>query len=185
MIHNLPNYQEPTNSYHHCSYPKCTELVQGNNHYCDKHWQLRQQEYSAIKHDANNKPSSRAKRLYSQKQYNQTKRDEDANDFYHSKQWQRVRYYILQRDIYTCQICGNNYQPNHLTADHILPRKYCGDLDHQLNPENLWTLCSRCNSAKQYLERQIENKYGAKSKDEFTKITKTEWEKRVLRIERD
>lgn len=182
MIHNLPNGNQPTNKYHHCSYSLCNAKINTDNQFCTKHWQVISQQYKGIKDKNDNRPSNRARRLTNQKKYNNTKRDKEANQFYHSQSWQRVRHYVLQRDIYTCQICGNNYQVNRLTVDHILPRKYCEDINQQLDPNNLWTLCTRCNGVKQYLEKQIENKYDNKAKAQFSQIGKQDWQERVKRI---
>lgn len=182
MIHNLTNNSKPTNIYHHCSYPKCNAKINNDNHFCEKHWQTISKQYKDIKNKTKKRPSNRARQLTQQKYYNETKRDKEANQFYHSLQWQRVRDYVLQRDLYACQVCGNNYQVNRLTADHILPRKYSGDITQQLDPTNLWTLCDRCNGIKQYLEKQLENKYGSQAGQEFKKINREEWIKRIKRI---
>lgn len=182
MIHNLIDTNKPTNIYHHCSYPKCNAKINNNNHFCVKHWAVISKEYKAIKETTNNRPSNRARQLQQQKDYNDNKRDKEANSFYHSPQWQRARNYVLQRDLYACQVCGNNYQANRLTADHITPRKYCGDTTQQLDPTNIWTLCNRCNGIKQYLEKQLENKYKDKAGQQFKKINRDEWIKRIKRI---
>lgn len=54
---------------------------------------------------------------------------------------QALRREILERDAYRCQVCGDWHQ---LVIDHIRPRSKGG----LTVPENLQTLCNRCNSKK-------------------------------------
>lgn len=54
--------------------------------------------------------------------------------------WRKIRARILERDGYTCQLCGQEA----LTVDHIVPRRLGG----QDNDDNLQALCSRCNTRK-------------------------------------
>ena len=59
----------------------------------------------------------------------------------------KLRHYILERDNYTCKLCGNStkFEPNLLLEiDHIIPISKGGMTE--LN--NLQTLCWRCNRAK-------------------------------------
>ena len=53
-------------------------------------------------------------------------------------QWRKIRKRILERDLYTCQICGIE-EATHV--DHILPRSK-GGLDYD---ENLRATCQTCN----------------------------------------
>jgi 5-methylcytosine-specific restriction endonuclease McrA len=59
-----------------------------------------------------------------------------------SRKWRALRKSILARDSYTCGYCGQEAT----TVDHILPiRKHP---DQAMNPENLMSACSKCNSSK-------------------------------------
>lgn len=59
-----------------------------------------------------------------------------------SRQWRALRLRILARDGHTCAYCGEAAN----TVDHILPvRKHP---DQAMNPENLVSACTKCNSAK-------------------------------------
>lgn len=52
-----------------------------------------------------------------------------------------IRWGVWERDNFTCQQCGSR---KYLSVDHIKPESRGGTLD----PENLQTLCSKCNSSK-------------------------------------
>lgn len=59
----------------------------------------------------------------------------------------KLRHYILERDNYTCKLCGNSttFEPNLLLEiDHIIPISKGG----MTELDNLQTLCWRCNRAK-------------------------------------
>ena len=56
-----------------------------------------------------------------------------------------MRYEILKRDNYRCQICGSTAQDGvKLHIDHIIPVSKGG----KTVPENLRVLCDRCNLGK-------------------------------------
>ena len=57
-----------------------------------------------------------------------------------TSQWRKIRQRILQRDGYTCQMCGGEGN----SVDHIVPRLAGGSDDDW----NLQTLCGSCNSSK-------------------------------------
>ena len=67
---------------------------------------------------------------------------EFARKFYRSKQWQKARVYVLQRDNYLCTMCGSPAEEVHhiihLTPDNI------NDPNITINPENLKSLCRDC-----------------------------------------
>lgn len=57
----------------------------------------------------------------------------------------RLRYLVLQRDRYCCQLCGATAQDGvRLAVDHRHPKSKGG----QDTFENLWTLCYSCNAGK-------------------------------------
>ena len=73
--------------------------------------------------------------------------------WYKTAKWQRLRWSILERDLFACQMCrrvdGNTSQ---LVADHRQPHR--GDAALFWNPENLQCLCKRCHDKhKQAIER--------------------------------
>ena len=59
--------------------------------------------------------------------------------------WLSLRFLILRRDGYQCQICGRTAQDGvRLEVDHRTARSRHGSN----NPDNLWTLCFDCNRGK-------------------------------------
>jgi len=56
-----------------------------------------------------------------------------------------IRFNILKRDNYRCQICGENARDGSmLEIDHKIPKSEGGTSED----ENLWTLCFKCNRGK-------------------------------------
>ena len=69
-------------------------------------------------------------------------------------QWQRLRWSVLQRDLFTCQWPGCGYSTHitrSLVADHFIPHR--GDEAMFWDERDLWCLCESCHSGpKQRLE---------------------------------
>lgn len=89
-------------------------------------------------------------------------RGEDRSDrrFYGTKRWQRLRWKILQRDLFTCAKCGRvEGNTSLLVADHIVPHR--GDEALIWDEGNLQCLCKRCHdSVKQREERAARREGG-------------------------
>jgi 5-methylcytosine-specific restriction endonuclease McrA len=76
------------------------------------------------------------------------------DSWYKTVRWQRLRWSILKRDGFTCQMCGRvNGKTSELVADHRTPHR--GDEALFWDENNLWTLCkSPCHDKhKQRQER--------------------------------
>ena len=73
--------------------------------------------------------------------------------WYRTARWAKLRAKVLNRDNYTCRLCGRTAPSPDLVADHITP--------HRGNPALFWcplsdiqTLCSQCHgTTKQRIER--------------------------------
>lgn len=65
-----------------------------------------------------------------------------AKAFYNSKEWKRVRSYVLMRDHYRCQKCGRPAEEVHHKI-HLNPVNIW-DMNVSLNPDNLICLCKDC-----------------------------------------
>jgi 5-methylcytosine-specific restriction protein A len=109
-----------------CLVTGCPNLTQGR--YCDKH-KGKEQQSKAERH----------------RYYDEHMRDQQAREFYHSKEWERVRLAALARDNFLCQHCLRN---NRITpADmvhHIIEIKR--DWSKRLDLDNLISLCNSCHN---------------------------------------
>ena len=65
-----------------------------------------------------------------------------AKPFYDSKEWEKVRNFVMLRDKYMCQVCGRPAQEVHHII-HLSPENIY-DPKITLNPENLVSLCRDC-----------------------------------------
>ncbi|WP_311408365.1 HNH endonuclease signature motif containing protein [Liquorilactobacillus uvarum] len=137
-----------------------------NERYCKQHVKLHQW-----------KPlQSKEQRKRENKHYNLYQRDEEANIFYHSSQWQKIRDYVYARDMATDQVTGNSTK-NTLIVDHVIPLKYCTK-EQRLDPDNLWCLTRETHNVKTKLEQQIASKPNGinilkhANKDWWTKVLK-------------
>ena len=64
---------------------------------------------------------------------------EFSSAFYHSKEWKKVRKFVLMRDRYVCQKCGKPAQEVHHII-HLTPENIWNP-QIALNPSNLVSLC--------------------------------------------
>ncbi len=140
---------------HECGITNCHKVIPMGQRYCRQHWEVMRQ-----RHPVPDTPLSRslaaatkALRSAANQKYNATGRDQEANAFYHSKQWRPVRDHVYSRDMATCQACGEVVKDRKL-VDHIIPRRLC-TWTQALDPSNLWTLCYRCHTIKTELEQHI------------------------------
>jgi 5-methylcytosine-specific restriction enzyme A len=126
-----------------CSVPGCPNLTQGR--YCEQHKHKEQQD-KAERH----------------RYYDEHIRDRKAREFYHSKEWQRVRQAALMRDNYLCQDC---LEEKRITpadvVDHIKPVRWFWHLRLELS--NTRSLChahhnkKTAEDKKKYGEGQVKN----------------------------
>jgi len=64
---------------------------------------------------------------------------EFSKSFYNSKEWQKVRTFVLMRDRYKCVLCGRPAEEVH-HKEHLQPGNIW-DIKITLNPDNLISLC--------------------------------------------
>lgn len=128
---------------HVCNQRGCRKIIPIKERYCVTHAKLHQPYQGVTKEERH--------RYY--REYNQHTRDQQANDFYHSKQWTKVRNYVVNRDIYTSAITGKVIPDGDLIVDHIVRRDvYKGD---PLDTDNLWCLSRSEHAIKTRLEESI------------------------------
>ena len=87
-----------------------------------------------------------------------------AKKFYRSKEWQVTREYILKRDNYLCQRCGEPAEEIHhiirLTPQNITDPKVT------MNPDNLISLCKNCHFEEHKTEKIVARIKANKKVDE-------------------
>ena len=118
-----------------CSHPGCHNKVAMNVKYCQQHVSDSKSPYD---------------KQY-QQDYNNHKRNQEANSFYQSKEWKHMRDYIVSRDMNTCRYCGESITDRKI-VDHLHPLQYAPD--EKLNADNLYTICYKCHQVKTMIEQQ-------------------------------
>lgn len=159
-----------------CEENGCHAIIQSKYRWCPKHWEQHHLRYKVWLYKRDSDPIHRRHKQQETEHYDQTVRrkattKQDANraKFYRSKQWEQTRNYILNRDVFTCQICG--LAKHRLYADHIVPLRLC-DEKEMLNVNNLWTLCAKCHNKKTKEEQR-------KNDSELLKMNKLKWIKEL------
>ena len=148
----------------HCNERNCHRLVPAGKRYCPEHAKLHQWSGGSqqVKKDG-------------YRDYNRNRRDQEANDFYHSKQWKTVRDYAIARDMYTDQV--TNEVSDELIVDHIVPRRLL-PVDRQLDTSNLWSLSRGTHTVKTRLEQHMnDNQLKHCSREWWTKVLKEKLKK--------
>ena len=111
-----------------CAYPGCNEITKET--YCEKH------KKESRKHirERNNK-------------YNRYRKEYDPERyyFYKSKEWTKIRYLAISRDMGLCQECLKAGRRTRGTeVHHIIPIK--DDWNKRFDLDNLVTLCRECHN---------------------------------------
>lgn len=152
-------------------------MVKQGVDFCDEHKQAdmeRKQAYISTKMKRESTVKGRQLKQARMSHYNASVRDPEANAFYHSVQWQRMRDYVYSRDMGMCQVCGNAVT-NRKIVDHIHPLKVSPS--EKLDKDNLWVLCYRCHSVKTQLEESIKSQPNGNNK--LAHISKAWWVKAI------
>lgn len=146
----------------HCNERNCHKLIPQGQRYCDEHAKLHQWTSS----NSNNQKVKRDE----YRNYNMNRRDEQANSFYHSKQWKSVRDYVVSRDMYTDRVTGR--VSDELIVDHIIPLRLLSK-DEQLDTSNLWSLGKGTHTIKTRMEQHMtDNQLKHCSKEWWDKVLK-------------
>lgn len=150
---------------HVCQEPLCRKVIPINEKYCDKHQRLHPM-YQGI--------SVKEKKQLN-KTYNLYERDEEANKFYHSSQWTKVRNYVVSRDMYQSGVTGKVLNDKEAIVDHVHPRRL---VENSLDTSNLWILSRTEHNIKTKIEESLAKKPNG---DNILKhMTKETWIKYIL-----
>lgn len=146
-----------------CSHIGCHTKLPIGTTYCDKHKAL---------HNTTNVSTRINQRIYNQEQRNQ-----EANTFYHSKQWTKMREYVYTRDMGMCQITNQPIlNDGRFITDHVHPLSIAPD--EKLDSNNLWLLSTEAHNVKTMIEQQLLNSPNGKNKAKH--VSKEWYKKRVL-----
>ena len=151
-------------------------MPQGTS-FCDEHQRAdlgRKQAYINTKTKRESTVKGRQLKQARMSHYNHTTRDPEANAFYHSVQWQRMRDYVYSRDMGMCQVCGNAVTDRKI-VDHIHPLKVAPN--EKLDKNNLWVLDYRCHNIKTQLEESIKSQPNGDNK--LKHIGRDWWQKAI------
>ena len=151
-------------------------MPQGTD-FCDEHKQAdKKRKQAYINAKMKRESTAKGKQLANahMAHYNAVTRSPEANAFYHSISWQRMRDYVYARDMGICQVCGNAVTDRKI-VDHIHPLKTSPS--EKLDKNNLWTLCYRCHSIKTQLEESIKSQPNGNNK--LAHISRTWWVKAI------
>lgn len=102
-------------------------------------------------HKDQHRQTDRAVSQYN-KQYNSTQRDEQANEFYQSTKWKKLREYVYSRDMGIDQITGQPILGRYVT-DHVHPLSVAPD--EKLDASNVWLLSIEVHAVKTLIEKQL------------------------------
>lgn len=106
-----------------CRYPGCPELTEGT--YCPLHKKIMDAQYDA------------------------RCRDRGAAEFYHSKEWKRLRQNFLIENPFCVECRKAGKLTKATVVDHIVPIRQGG---HALDENNLQSLCASCHGSKSIRE---------------------------------
>lgn len=87
-----------------------------------------------------------------ERQYDKARKEANPlRGLYGTAQWQKLRWSVLVRDLFTCQRC-KVIEPltARLVADHRIPHR--GDLSLFWDPKNLQCLCKTCHDSDKQRE---------------------------------
>lgn len=129
---------------HECNWLGCHRVCPAGHRFCDYHYQLSKQQW----HNAYDKDTKRI----ADRQYNNDRRDQEANAFYHSKRWTHIRDYIKARDYMTSGLSGRVLSDHNYIVDHIIPRRLC---HNPLDTDNLWLLSRQEHNKKTKIEETL------------------------------
>ena len=88
---------------------------------------------------------------------------------------------IFARDDYQCVYCGERYEPETLTVDHVQPRMRGGDR----SGGNLVTACGACNARKGGMRLAEFLQADASAREHFFRLAAGHVWPRILRTVRD
>lgn len=127
---------------HECNQRGCRKVIPLKQRYCEEHAKLHQPFQNVTKQQ----------RRHYYKLYNANDRDQEANKFYHSKQWTKTSAYIRNRDMMTSGASGKVLSDHDVIVDHVIRRDL---VDDPLDVNNLWLLSRSEHAIKTRIEQDV------------------------------
>lgn len=146
---------------HECNWLGCHKVVKSGYRYCDYHKQLHDKQWN----ESRDQSAKRTADLT----YNHTRRDQEANAFYHTKAWTKTRDYVKARDMMTSGLSGRVLSDHDFIVDHVVPRRLCND---PYDTSNLWLLSRQEHNRKTKYEEKLPSGV-------LKKLTKDDWRHRL------
>lgn len=146
---------------HLCNWNNCNEIIPVGEKYCRKHKKLHNQKWS-------NQYTKSDKKI-ADKIYNHTRRDQEANAFYHNKAWTETRDYVKRRDKMISGLSGRMLNDHDFIVDHIVPRRLVKD---PLDTNNLWLLSRQEHNRKTKYEEALPDSV-------LVKLTRDDWKHKL------
>lgn len=146
---------------HECNWLGCHRVVTSSHKYCDYHYQQHKRKWEESR--------SRQDKLQADKLYNQERRDQEANAFYHTSRWTKVRDFVKSRDMMTSGLSGKVLSDHDYIVDHIVPRRLCADA---YDDTNLWLLSRKEHNRKTKYEKVLPDSV-------LKNLTADDWRKKL------
>ena len=146
---------------HECQWLGCHAVCPARQRFCDKHYQLWKRQWH---HSFDNETKH-----VTDRSYNHNRRDQEANAFYHSKQWTHTRDYVKVRDMMTSGLSGRVLGDHDYIVDHIIPRRLC---HNPYDTDNLWLLSRQEHNRNTTVEETLPNNI-------LASMTKQAWSRRL------
>lgn len=102
------------------------------------------------------------------KQYDRHQRDKEGQKFYTSKEWQKVREIVKQRDKGLCKLCFSNKKITYADMVHHIEER-TENKEKQLDVNNLICLCNSCHN---YVHGEYNNGNKKKMQERLKELIK-------------
>ena len=165
---------------HRCNYLNCRTLVPMDTKFCPIHTQQNKSDRDKYLTNYQQGIKGSLKEQHDNKQaqqrYDNTTRDTQATEFYHSTRWTKTANNVRVRDSYMSAISGKILNRNDTQVDHVIKRELL-PREQWYNSNNLWLLSRK----EHQLKSAIESKMMRDNKQIVLKHLTKEWWTKVLR----
>lgn len=151
---------------HNCGNIGCHVKLPLNERYCQQHASDNKRYQNSTSKTLNNR------------YYNQHNRDKEANQFYHSAQWIKLRQFVYVRAMACSEVSGKALPNDIGIVDHIVPLRVAPN--KKLDADNLWLLSKAEHNIKTMLEQQLLDSPNGLNKVKH--VSKDWYRKQIIRL---